>query len=168
MGDDLTLSDKERLHGYWKAAETLRYYGIDLLGTELEPDWVVANGLFQPPDVSSKRFQPDKHTFLLFTAEEQERVSLHTQEIEPWKRWHYRYKSLDLYWEAVELMPDESDDTAKRIWDVGTWMKYKNPQAADRFYKALVNRCRTTWLGQEADRLRWFPKLNREEILGAF
>ena len=44
------------------------------------------------------------------------------------------------------------------LWQAGTWLKSRDPKAADRFYKALVRRCGTTRLGQEADRLRWFPK----------
>jgi len=35
-----------------------------------------------------------------------------------------------------------------------------DPESADRFYKSLVKRCRKTELGEEADRIRWFPKLD--------
>jgi hypothetical protein len=30
------------------------------------------------------------------------------------------------------------------------------------FYKALVRRCRQTELGDLADRMRWFPRVNEE------
>jgi hypothetical protein len=38
-------------------------------------------------------------------------------------------------------------------------LKYRHPQAADRFYKAMVVRCGTTDLGRQANELRWFPRL---------
>jgi len=41
-------------------------------------------------------------------------------------------------------------------------LKYLEPDAADRFYKALVRRCRKTEIGAKADRLRWFPELDAE------
>jgi len=56
------------------------------------------------------------------------------------------------------LMPDNSADTARVLWTAGGWLKDRDPKEADRFYKALVNRCRKTDLGREADGLRWFPK----------
>ena len=57
-------------------------------------------------------------------------------------------------------MPDNSDDTARVLCTGGTWLKFLDPAAADGFYKALVNRCRKTAIGAQADRMRWFPVLN--------
>jgi branched-subunit amino acid transport protein len=42
----------------------------------------------------------------------------------------------------------------------GSWLKNRDPQAADVFYKALVRRCPKTDIGKEADRIRWFPMLD--------
>ena len=57
-------------------------------------------------------------------------------------------------------MPDNSDDTARVLCTAGTWLKDRDPQAADKFYKALVRRCRKTALGDQADKMRWFPVLD--------
>jgi hypothetical protein len=59
-------------------------------------------------------------------------------------------------------MPDNSDDTARVLCLAGTWLKLRDPQAADRFYKALVRRCRKTEMGALADKLRWFPKVDAD------
>ena len=59
-------------------------------------------------------------------------------------------------------MPDNTEETAHILWQAGTWIKYADPKAADVFYKALVNRCRQTALGDAADRRRWFPFLDEE------
>ena len=59
-------------------------------------------------------------------------------------------------------MPDDADETARVLCEAGSWLKLRDPRAADRFYKALVTRCATTALGREASRRRWFPKLAEE------
>jgi hypothetical protein len=79
--------------------------------------------------------------------------------VKPDIRFHYRYLAADLAWEAAELMPDGSDETARVLCEAGTWLKIRDPQAADRFYKTLVRRCGNTSLGKEAENLRWFPKM---------
>jgi hypothetical protein len=63
---------------------------------------------------------------------------------------------------GVELMPDNSQETARVLCIAGSWMKGRDPNEADRFYKELVIRCPKTKLGQEADKLRWFPKIDMD------
>ncbi len=57
------------------------------------------------------------------------------------------------------MMPDQSDQTALVLCEAGTWLKNRDPKAADRFYKALARRCGQTSLGRLADSVRWFPDL---------
>ena len=57
-------------------------------------------------------------------------------------------------------MPDNSDETARVLCEAGGWLKYRDPKAADRFYKALVRRCRKTDIGEQANRMHWFPVIN--------
>ncbi len=76
---------------------------------------------------------------------------------------HYRYIAADHAWSAVQLMPDQSDETAKKLCQAGSSLKYINPEEADRFYKALVNRCGSTELGKAADEKHWFPECEHDE-----
>ena len=64
--------------------------------------------------------------------------------------------------EAANLLPDNHDETARILCIAGCWLKNRDPIAADVYYKALVRRCRKTALGAEADRLRWFPRIDEE------
>jgi hypothetical protein len=75
-------------------------------------------------------------------------------------RFHYRYLAAELAWQAGELMPDNSDDTARVLCIGGSWIKYLNPAKADPIYKSLVRRCRQTAIGKQADSMRWFPVLD--------
>jgi LysM repeat protein len=58
------------------------------------------------------------------------------------------------------LLPDNNDETARILCIAGTWLKRRDPDTADLFYKALVRRCRQTALGAQADAMRWFPVLD--------
>ena len=79
---------------------------------------------------------------------------------DPEARFHYRYQAAFLALEAANLMPDNADETAVVLCTAGSWIKVRDPQVADLFYKALVRRCPKTAIGAEADRLRWFPVLD--------
>ncbi len=155
--EDMSLSDEDRADLLWEAALITRHEGIDLLGTEYEPDWRVSRGNGWGGGISSVRSDPGHALILSSSDSERERIERHALEVQPQKRWHYRYVALDLAWAAIELMPDETYETAHRLCVAGGWVKARDPETADRFYKAMVNRCRSTWLGQEADRIRWFP-----------
>jgi hypothetical protein len=67
------------------------------------------------------------------------------------------YLATDLAWEAAELSPDESDQTAEMLSSAGRWLPNCKNQSADRFFKALVRRCSTTRLGAETTAIHWFP-----------
>jgi tetratricopeptide (TPR) repeat protein len=141
----------------WQAARIARYDGLTLFGAELDPDWFAFDGNFERYPVWLKRTQPDGGRLNRGSADEYARARQHT--VQPPLRWHFRYVAAELAWEAAALMPDESDETARVLCEAGSWLKARNPERADRYYKALVRRCGTTSLGREADRLRWFPSL---------
>jgi hypothetical protein len=72
------------------------------------------------------------------------------------------FQAAALAWEAAKLMADNSEDTARFLCIAGSWIKYRDPKKADIFYKALVRRNRKTAIGMEADRIRWFPRLDEQ------
>jgi tetratricopeptide (TPR) repeat protein len=137
--DELTTAlAKHDADSLWQAAQIMRTHGLELTGTELDPDWHVHGGLYNWGFDSSNQFA---HA---------------TEEVKPFRRYHYRYRAADLAWEAANRMPDNTDDTARVLYEAGCWLKTLDPKAADRFYKALVRRCGRTALGRKADQQRWF------------
>jgi hypothetical protein len=171
-GRDPASSAEERAQSLWEAAQIARQEGMELFGTEVEPDWTLMDGQHEMGAISKLRLAlpieeprsewPNPRDWgvetklVPSTPDEKRRIRSH--EPSPNIRFHYRYLASDLAWEAVRLMPDNTEATARVLWTAGTWLKNRDPQAADRFYKALVRRCGETPLGQEADRLRWFPQ----------
>lgn len=154
---DAQRNQSERARALFETAEMTRRYGLELLGTEVEPDWAIHGGNFTAGVAVGDRslFQTN---VLAASAEELQRARQHG--VEPDRRWHYCYVAAKLGWEAARLMPDNSDETARMLCQAGGWIKDVDPQEADMFYKALVRRCRQTKIGAEADRLRWFPALD--------
>jgi hypothetical protein len=129
-----------------------------LTGTEVEPDWALVEGDYQ---VETWTFQTRdtrrKNQILRETPDETARVK--RNRVNPWRRFHYRYRAADLAWEAASLLP-AGDEKAGMLATAGRWIEHEDPQAADRFYKQLVRCCGSTELGREADELRWFPEAN--------
>jgi hypothetical protein len=161
-GHDSGRPASARAASLWEAAKLARSQGMELLGTELGPDESIHGGSFQFDELNSARrlkeaAEPAARKLSPVTAEEQRRHRLPAETID--KRWHYRYTALDHAWSAAQLMPSETDELARLLIESGQWVAAQDPQAADRFYKALVTRCGKTALGKEADRLRWFPPL---------
>jgi len=151
-----------RARSLLEAARITRHLGMELLGSELAPDWAVSSGGSRNEDVfeARKRISAEERTAV--QPDEARRVK--SSEIEPELRFHYRYLACDLAWEAASLMPDGSDQTAAVLCEAGSWIKLLEPKLADRFYKAMVNRCGSTRLGKQADEARWFPELREDDL----
>ena len=58
-----------------------------------------------------------------------------------------------------------SDQCAIILCTAGAWLKDRDPKSADRFCKALVNRCGQTDLGRQANQLRWFPPQRQARLI---
>ncbi len=160
-GNDSKRSKAKRAESFWKAATIAHDHGVDLMGyTTADEYGRQSDGTFHLWPDSLRTLRPWEYKAAPITTDERGRTAKHKPK-DP-RRWHYLYEAAGHAWRACELMPDESDKTARRLCEAGTWIKYGNPDAADRFYKALVIRCGNTKLGQQADKLRWFPRLPKD------
>jgi hypothetical protein len=144
-----------RADALWTAAQLAREMGMELLGTESDPDWAWVGG--GRAFASTATHRP---TTGVIRASNNELLRARRHLPQPDQRYHYRFHAADLAWDAAQLMPDQSDQTALVLATAGNWVKNLDPKAADRFYKALVNRCGKTGLGQQASARRWLPEVN--------
>jgi nucleoid-associated protein YgaU len=154
-----SLPAAERAKALFAAATITRSNGMELIGTEAGPDWRMCDG------DSGGRLRPSYRTnenFTLFPAGADELRRFEQNKADPEEHLHYRYQAASLAWEAAKLMPNNSDAKARVLCAAGAWIKARDPQTADIFYKALVRLCRKTAIGQEADRIRWFPLLDED------
>lgn len=144
------------------AAQIIREQGMDLLGTEVEPDWRINGGGFEDGVAVSQRASFTTNATLTASEDEITRALAHHPA--PDQRFHYRYRAASFAWAAAALLPNNSDELAQVLCIGGTWLKNRDPDTADLFYKALVRRCRKTAIGAMADRMRWFPELDTNGV----
>jgi hypothetical protein len=164
-GHNLKLSVEERAQALWTAAKIARNYGMELLATELGPDGAENGGAFEGAS-AAENVRPMKGVpATLFPVDNDLHRRLDENVVTPYKRFHYRYIAAEHAWAAIELMPNENVETAQVLCTAGSWLKDRDPKAADRFYKALVRRCGTTALGREAAHTKWFPKGESAELV---
>lgn len=261
QAEDTSKSLKERGLALLEASVLTRKYGLELIGTEVEPDWRIHQGNFE--DGVSVQWRVSLVSTNLLAASQEEIQRAFSHGVRPELRWHYRtvasvigweaakllraaeipipaerartlfeagrllaengisyvsfmpqkhsapqrgdsaeattiasrvarelasgpaINNLDpmrplsapqtkpealwdsgltsaaLAWDAAQVLPNNSDETARILCQGGLWVNW-DPHAADVLYKALVRRCRKTALGAEADRIRWFPRIDAE------
>ncbi|AHF94367.1 hypothetical protein OPIT5_13315 [Opitutaceae bacterium TAV5] len=153
-GFDISLSATERADAFWRAARIIREHGMELIGTELEPDYAIWGGNYWQQNTVAGRLA--LHGPLAPPAAEREQTEDRNRKM-PTKRFSYRYRAADLAWWAASLLPNDDERTAEILTTAGGWLRWRDPSAANRFYQALVIRCGNTPAGRAATEKRWFP-----------
>jgi hypothetical protein len=156
-GWDESAAAHDRAGALFRAALITRTNGMELVGTEVAPDWHIHDGQFDC-GVTGEERSGVRAQGLRASEDELRRNAEHHPD--PDARFHYRYQAASLAWESAKLLPNNTDETAYVLWQGGSFLKRSDPHMADYFYKALVRRNRLTALGAEADRQRWFPKID--------
>lgn len=153
---------EDRAADFWEAAKLVRESGMVLFGTELYPDTYIWGGNFEREDDAETRRELATYESgpLAPTFDELGRLLLTTP---PDKRHHYRYRAAALGGWAASLLPNDTEQTAEILYTSGSWLKARDPQAAEPFYQALVIRCPNTPLGRAAAAQHWFPEKGASE-----
>ena len=159
-GEDENLPKDERAKGWWEAAQIMRTNGLELVATEVEPDWAAHAGSSEERPMLWNRMASDE--LKIFAASKDEIRRAGANGADPDVRYHYRYQAAFIAMDAAKLLPNNDALTAKILYTAGCWLKDRDPKVADIFYKALVRRCGKTELGRAADVKRWFPPLDEE------
>jgi hypothetical protein len=178
------LDASARADHFFAAAGILRDSGMEIVGTELAPDWHTYDdaGKYIPPQWYSRYMGQDTHYDDQFTvapgrvltrihgdqSDPRNAISMVTPSPDelarvaqsapkPDRRFHYKHVAAELMWQGAKILPDNDIRTAKALYDAGVSIKADNPKEADKFYKALVQRCGNLPIGQEAQKRHWFP-----------
>ncbi|MFZ4789540.1 MAG: tetratricopeptide repeat protein [Candidatus Competibacteraceae bacterium] len=153
-GNNPNMTRPQHIEGLWTAAQQTREQGMALLGTESDPDWASEGGSFDLGTTTADRPKDGVNR-----AAPAELARAASNRPTPDRRFHYRFRAADLAWQAAQLMPDQSDQTALALVSGGNWIKNHDAKGAERFYKALVRRCSKTSLGKQAAAKHWLPDL---------
>lgn len=162
--DNRKRTDAERARLLWRVAQRTRTHGMELQGTELEPDWTIYDGEFSQASIWSAR--REDHSPTGPSEAERARYYANMPANAPLKRFHYRWVAADYAWQAAELMPDQHPATARVLCIAGNWIADRDPVGAERFYHAMINRNRAVDIAQWADSARWFPHPDQCSLRG--
>jgi hypothetical protein len=154
---DESLPSEQRVSAFEDAAMKTRHEGMGLLGTEVGPDWRCFDGNSEG-ELTAQFRTSEKFSLMPASLDELSRYTQHCAD--PEIRFHYRYQAAFLGWEASKMLPNDSEDTARILCLAGSWLKVRDPETADLFYKSLARRCSNTEIGAEANRIHWFPKVD--------
>lgn len=157
----------DRITHYLTAAYLTRSNGMELIGTEVGPDYTCWAGNYQEGPSADERFAALTNSVTHASRDELERADAHG--VNPDERWHYRdhAKKLRIAGQRLQFdeqlaealqLPDNTDEKAMALYRLGK--RAPDLETADKVYKLLVRRCRKTELGDVADRQRWFPKFD--------
>ena len=137
--EDPQTTRDQQASGYWVAAQIARTNGLELLGTEVEPDWAVHRGNYQDGVWVSNRAGLAGTNALTVSSEELSRAR--TNAPSPDLRFHYRYTAAALALEAARRMPENPDEMARVLGIAGSWfwIADRDSEAANAFYKAATD-----------------------------
>jgi hypothetical protein len=152
--------DRTWAESQMEAAMLIRQHGMELLGTEIEPDWHFFHGNFEHTAVSGFRAKalPNQPGY---RAQEAERVRASGPK--PSARFHYRYVAANLMWDAAAHLPNNDTTTMRALYLGGLYLKDRDPEFAEKFYRELVRRNPNMPYAKETAKKRWFLGAPPEE-----
>ena len=174
---DISKSGDEKALLLFNAAKIMRWYGMQLCGTQGAPDdfpsgeWGISADFEDCPyckydpktdqwtNVCMKHRQDSEFTagqsaetrsYAYFPGEK--RISPVPRN----QRFHYRYRAAALARQAADLAQDEDLRALANLFG-GECLRLRTPRKADVFYKRLVRESPNSAIAKIADQLRWFP-----------
>lgn len=166
-----TIVDRARAKRLSEAAAVVRTSGMEIFGTQVEPDWYAFEGNYELPGAGPHRIagnlnesyesriaQISPELINVLVASEDERDRYRHNAPQPNRRFHYRYTAADLMWQSALNLPDNDIETMRALYTGGKYLLSMDDYlAANRFYRSLVWRNLNMPYAQLADRQRWFP-----------
>ncbi len=140
------------------AACAARRDGMEILGTEVDPDWALELGMVENPRLPAPRTASRARKVLLWTPDAGRRAE--RSRARPDKRFHYRYLAAALARRAAALLPDGTEEKAEYLATAGSWLKLQDPDAALPFYRALEHCCGRTPTGHAAREIHWLQPVD--------
>ena len=168
-GANEKLSKEARAKAWFTAAWLARYDGMELMGTEADPDGFDSGGAF--PDVALAQQRTDgvwtlvtydngatktANLPLVLKPSKQEIKRLGLYRTVPNIRFHYRVIAGALAMRAAALLADNTAELADVVNMAGKWVADRDDKIADRYYDQLKVRCAKTDIGRAAIARHWF------------
>ncbi len=147
-------NNKRALHLY-NAAKAMRVWGLEIAGTEMQPDMKIYDGDYGWYSSGKELMEAEGSPLALMAKK-------HAPS--PDKRFHYRFAAAELHKQAASLATDSAIKTMA-LYAGGSYIEKRSPKEADILYKRLVRECRPEPLAMLCDKRRWFEHYVGKPIL---
>ena len=136
-----SASGIQKAQALFEAATLARTAGIDILGTQLSPDFAVYGGGYGDYEPTPEELKESPELFAkptaLISAEENKRTLLSAPK--PNKRFHYRYQAVALAEQASDLLPARSQAFAATLCKATSWIIFRDQAAGEKLYRRYLN-----------------------------
>lgn len=178
------VSQELRARCLMEAARYHRWYGMELFGSEGDPDAAIWDGSFEADDMQLIRcynFKGKEGSWnwgesgkkIWNEAVPTEPIPLRPSALEITRlkqnmlwgrpRFHYREVAAKMAREASHMLPSNSEEAAMMLAEGGCWLT-PNEGGVDPMFEELISRFSKTKFAQEADTRRWYPDEFREKV----
>jgi cellulose synthase operon protein C len=129
------------------AAQTMRFQGMEIMGYEMAPDFTAWDGMYAQweadPEATAhlSAVPPDRRDFN--TENQKWTTSLESKQVtatqaNPNRRYHYRFKAVQLAEQAASLVPARSQAFAATLCQATNWIVFRDASEADRLYRRYL------------------------------
>ncbi|MFV8750554.1 hypothetical protein ACNOYE_08370 [Nannocystaceae bacterium ST9] len=136
---DVRMSAAERAELLWRSGKRMRELGMELTGTELEPDWHYYAGDFAPTPIGEQRLALQGAAKL--TAPSREELDRWSRHFDPgMPRFHYRWRAAALGERAAALLPDNHEAGARVLCQAAHWVGARDLDEGNRLTRLMIRR----------------------------
>ncbi len=136
-----SASGIQKAQALFEAASIARTAGIDILGTQLSPDFAVYGGGFGDYEPTPEELKESPALYAkptaLISPEENKRTQLSAPQ--PNKRFHYRYQAVALAEQASDLLPARSQAFAATLCKATSWIIFRDQPAGEKLYRRYLH-----------------------------
>jgi len=131
----------KKAEALFAAASLVRTTGMEILGTQLTPDFAVYGGGFSDYEPSPEELKESPELFVkptaLISSAETKRTVLSAPK--PNIRFHYRYQAVALAEQASDLLPARSQAFAATLCTATSWIIFRDQPAGEKLYRRYLN-----------------------------
>jgi cellulose synthase operon protein C len=132
----------EQAQAWYAAAHAARFDGMELLGYELDPDYLIYSGDFDlnwHGDADGKTLiaRDDIRVPAQFSGKD-EPARAAANRADPLKRFHYRYNAVDFAQKSADLLPPRTQAFAAVLCNATSWLIDRDPDVAQGVYARYV------------------------------
>jgi cellulose synthase operon protein C len=160
----------EQARAWFEAAEIARWHGLEIMGYEGDPDYLIWGGNYDlnSPITWDENYQPvfnprqDLNIDGPYTSDD-ERQRVAASRAKPLARFHYRLVAAGHAGKAADILPARSQAFAAVLCEASHWLIDREPEEAQTIYRRYLRRGAFVPWGADFGRVCPLPNFDKVE-----